>query len=1298
MSDYFDISNAQVIDDPDEEQYIHDVNTAAIQEAQQDSLDKKAAQDAAVQKQQEQQKEESQKNRTKDAEGNAPDVNIPILSPVADFSKAVTGGVTKGVGDFVTDVAGLIPLTKGIDEWWDKTVTRSDNGLENAVRDASSIIIPTMVGSAGALRGANFATKGMNLSKRTQLLGKLAAGVGVDTAVTAIASTSERDENIAGSLNKLLGWNIPWATRDGDSPDVIRAKNILEAAGTAGATSVLEAFFALRKGATKVIPKDEVAAEAVGARAARDLTDEDPVVAAVQNRDALRDNAVTEEALRRMSVNLDEGYDPFINNIYEAQYRAVNNVDVDPLQAKIDHALIQNNVGTTNGRATSVVTDNVMVNLMETQRGTDRANILEDLFLRAGANVDVTKQSIAGARKLTAKEINTAVDNLANNVLGDMSLSDFKNIVGQMRKDAFNSHKVLDEQGFIFTSRAFKKAFDEVYSPNNLRASAMIVQNAADNVADTMRAANMIGDVADTSRQQELIIQKLEVLGGEMKLISWIRGSGLDFLKFKRNNKSPEDIAAWLATRADEFDSVVASKASTGKEFVEMYTNIAKQNPEFLKPFNEIYDYTNGRVDDLQKLHRYMEDRIGVIGKAFVDGSPEVPSAVVQGAQATRYNNVLSGLAPVRAAVGNVTLLAAKPISILAGSKLSGDTYTFRRALAGFSGIGENLQRAFKHMAEEWKAVTTTPDVVNQRGRADLSFGQYDDFTAIEDYVQKQWGNSGNPGDLGRVAAWNLAKLMHGFNKNNIVRFGVNAMHAIDGFTNSMLASMNSRFKAYDEFFDATKGVLDVDAFNAKQRELYSQAFDSSGLIKDEAVRFAAKELTLNLDSKMVSGLEGFMQHVPAAKALFMFPRTGLNGLEMAWSYNPLSSVGLSVGRVRRAFKASNPDEIIAVLREHGIKATGQEAEQAFKALKSEYIGRQLMGSTVVMAAGMWALSGNLTGNGPQDAAEKKRMMDMGAQFNSIRVGDTWYSYKGMEPFDSLLAMVGDVVYNASRVDQAVTEDWFRKIAFSASMNVANKTFLSGFEPLVSMLSGDEGAWNRFVAMQVDSMLPGTGARSLLSQSITPQLKDVENDISAYLMNRNKFLFNGDDTLKDLLDVYTGEPIRYQEPLTAAANAFLPFFKTNGGMEPWREWLLSTGWDNLQSVRTNPVTGQQLSAEERSWVNNWIAKNSGLADSIDRLRTADDGWWDKKLKEYVKARGLKNQKEYPIKETVVHDMLNKLHNDAFKQAWAAWEQENASMSNIPGLYKEVKGRLNVGDTAGAAKASTQLEQLLQMPK
>ena len=58
------------------------------------------------------------------------------------------------------------------------------------------------------------------------------------------------------------GMNIPWASRDGDSPDVIYGKNMFENMLLAGSGELLSGFFALR-GGNKIVPKNDIAAEAV---------------------------------------------------------------------------------------------------------------------------------------------------------------------------------------------------------------------------------------------------------------------------------------------------------------------------------------------------------------------------------------------------------------------------------------------------------------------------------------------------------------------------------------------------------------------------------------------------------------------------------------------------------------------------------------------------------------------------------------------------------------------------------------------------------------------------------------------------------------------------------------------------------------------------------------------------------------------------------------------------------------------------------------------------------------------------
>ena len=134
--------------------------------------------------------------------------------------------VPLGTADFVSDAIGIVPWLKPVDDWWDENSPRSNHPVHKIIRDASSVIVPTMVGGGVVTGSLKAATAARSIPAATRVLGTIAAHAGVDTAVTSISSHSKEQDNIARTLNDWLGWDIPWATRDTDSPDVIRKKNI----------------------------------------------------------------------------------------------------------------------------------------------------------------------------------------------------------------------------------------------------------------------------------------------------------------------------------------------------------------------------------------------------------------------------------------------------------------------------------------------------------------------------------------------------------------------------------------------------------------------------------------------------------------------------------------------------------------------------------------------------------------------------------------------------------------------------------------------------------------------------------------------------------------------------------------------------------------------------------------------------------------------------------------------------------------------------------------------------------------
>ena len=1216
----------------------------------------------------------------------------------SDVGDVVRGGLETalqpvlGVADFASDAIGLVPWLKPVDQWWDENSYRSTHPGHTLLRDASSIILPTLAGGGWLVGGtkAAVAARAITLPRFAHTLGTVAAYTGVDTGVAMISSHSKKDDNLAATLNNWLGWQIPWATRPGDDPDTRWKKNVYEAAGFAGGVELLGAAFTFGRKA-KLFPRDAAAEQAISQRARQLELFDDPLTAAVEPRRIARQNAVrneTVEAIKKDPESLE--YNSFINDVGEdSAGRAVVDLEADPLQAKLHQTQIQNNAGTYNGRAAPVADEAFQKRFLKAINGDERARQLDQLFDSISPSFDATVVSGGKRINIKSEEMNKAVDNLTQAIYGkDISFKEFEFIVDDM-KTSILGNTMLDPEQYAIGVNAFRRAFDKLFDPNQMRASGMLAQQTADTVTDTATAAKMLGEQTDTSRQMKIIFDKLNLLGQEVKANEFIMSKAQEYKKVIAQG-DPENAVRWVTSQADNFDEYIAGVKAKSNKITDELQDIAKNNPNYYRAFVEAYDATNGSVDELHKLHRLTEENIGLLKKGFIDKNPEAPSMLVKQLHAARINSVLSGLSPVRAAVGNSMLTFAKPISIFAGAIAQGDIGAVKRAQATFGGITENIKRGFKVMKNEWKLANAHPEEAMMRGRTDLRQAKMEHMEYM-DSMAKGWAKDE---EWGKVAMWNITKGLTWWNKQTFVRYGTNALYAIDGFTNSFMASGAARAKAYDQLFDASRGSVPFDKFQELQRRLYSEAFDETGLLTDKAAKFASQEIALNIDNKLAQDFEKFMDHVPAAKGLFLFPRTGLNALELGWSFAPMSNLGPALTRARRTLGAKTRQQKLAALLEHGIDAT-EDADLAFATLKSEYIGRQIMGSTVMMGAGLWALEGNLTGNGPQNNAEKRRMMAMGWKPLSIKnpITGEWHSYRGFEPFDKLLGLTADIVYQADRVDQSITEDFFRKAAYSISMNITNSTFISGFEPLVGLISGDAGAWNYFLARQTDMMIPYKGARNILNNAITPQLKDVENDFLAYLANGNKFLFSGNEHLKDLADIYTGEAIRYHEPITAGFNALLPVFQSNGGMEPWRQWLLSTGWDNLQKIRRNKITKMPLTTEDRYFINNWIAKNAGLKTQIMKMMIEGDGFWEKKMREYRKARGMKKQSEFPIKEFLVHRELDLIHQRAFDGAWDALQARNEQYNTVGMETQHRNLELRRGRVQKAIQTQKQLSEL-----
>ena len=1203
------------------------------------------------------------------------------------------GAAAQGVGDFIFDAAGAtqLPWLKKADQWWDGNNPKSKDPFHTLVRDVSAVVIPSLVANKVIIGGAAGLTRAKHIPQAQRTLWSILAQAGIETSIAGITSQSYEQDNAAGALNKMFGWNLPWGTDDSMSPDQRRRLHMYEAGGFSAAIDLTLAFGSFAK-ALKTVNADQKAIallERDNTRLAKVLNkDVDPVTAAVDGRKGLRVEAQKDEAIKRLTTINDGDYDPFVYKGRKEQKAVTpDTFDTNAALAKSDLYQIQNNINTVDGIMRPSGTSGLLDAIVNSPDVTKRAKALAHFFeTELSANVDVVLQG----KTIPSKKLNAAVDKLVNNLFDPgTSFEQFKQIINSGKTSVFKGRKVLNEEAWIGASQAWTQAHRELFDPNNLRASAMLTQQAADVVTTTARSLNLLDGIATSSRQWEIMSQKMKFLVGEVTANKDIIRRSVELKELVRQGDFNR-VAKWLNIQADTFDSSVRTSKQKAFDVIDEIERIAKEHPEYMRPLAEAYDATNGDVNTLHKLHKFAEANISLLKKAIFDTNPEMPSFFIRGLQSIRYNSILNGLAPINALAGNSIIATIKPISVLTGAFASADAATFKRSLYVYGGFIENFKRGFKMLGSDWRLANSNPEIAVKRGRHDFKSADLEKFEVMES-MANAWRLEGNK--EGKVAMWNAAKLLTHYTNAKINRWGINSLYAIDGFFKSLMASGSSRAKAYDTLFEATNGAFHKNQFQDLQRHLYDNAFDANGLLTDSAAEFASRELALNLDYNYVDKFEKFLNHVPAAKALFMFPRTGVNGFELAWSFNPVSNLGPAITRARRTLAANTPGEIAEILAEHGL----ENSQEIFNSLKSEYIGRQLMGGAVIFGTGIWALEGNLTGNGPQDPAERARMIRMGWKPKSFKnpITGEWVSYQGFEPFESVMAMTADMLYYATRVDQSVAEDWLGKLTAAITMNTTNQTFTAGFEPLVSLFSGDEAAWNRYSAQTVDSFLPQRGIRTLLNKMISPQLRDVKNEFGYYLKNYNKFMFPPSQDLPNMVDVYTGQPIKFYEGITAAANAFSPTFKQNGGMEPWRQWLLSTGWDGLGKQQTNIITGGPLTPHARQWINNWIGNNGNLSGHIIKLMNEKPDKWEAELKAYKKGLGLTGkQKDSHIKHTLLHRRINDIHLQVFALAHGHYEvflQKTGNSHIIErSLRNQIKDSLRKGDNEKAFEARDQL--------
>jgi hypothetical protein len=1099
------------------------------------------------------------------------------LSAYATRTMERMGSLGMGLIDFGMDAVGRIPGAQGIDDAWDK-YTKFSNPAIQKVREAASIVIPSIMAGQGSMGIASKVTGSGGLARGLATLGLTTAA---DVGVNLISDQAERDETFTTFIHKTAPW-IPVVpgliNQDGDSPEVKRQRNIYESAALNVVGDLIgygmEAAKAGKRGIMHWFePRDDVAKaykaeealtnadaatgvrlseiegeKAVAQQQAAELGQQalvDPTFN-VQMGDALRTaKALDDESVELTSEYVSKGYSRLTENPVESyveRMQTSRDIQIDDIgkgrffdapEGEAD-AFITRNMFPEGSTATlSQPPGNVARNMADTThikevgngKGSPAPILSERAYYDIAKGNNTTRDIILDIAETARKagDFDAVVDGFryTKQQMSEGAWKIYRDLVApdkdieQLKKlflDKRDVKHMLDGRAVQYmndvdaegTAYALRDLTDKYIGRLSAETSARAMDTVAREATDFAEGYKAFPETADYDRVTEAIGDRLGFLMTELGLNKYIAGWALKVHdRWAPIIAKAPDKAAALQTYSKELNGVLAQMTTRGQQYRDMIVTTAREHPEAMDALMSAFSLSKGDVDTYEKLLKYTGEQVSPFGLLF-SGEGGM-NAFAQATWSIVYNNILSGISAVRAVGNNVGMLTLKPITAYLGTGMGymmgtrskkdfarlayihGNTWDITKK--SLSSMWDTYQKAWNNGKwgndDVWDVKTLVRD--------DLMDPNPTIWDTLGD-MEAVWEKNG---DIGKLYQYRVARFLHDLGNWRWFKYGTNGLVSADALVTTSLAHQTARLHGFEEVWDIGFKGEEMGKLLEKSTKLaYDEMFDPAGMLTDQAAKYAGGEIALNLNDATANWITMGINRVPAAKPLFLFPKTGMNAAKVMASYTPLALIPGSSRYSKILMAGDDIDKITKALQEHGIDfATQPNAMAIYKGLQAEYAGRVAFGTGLAVGLHGYAMGGNIRGNGPQNPAERQKLRDnFNWQPKQIKIGGKWVSYAGLPPFDPVLTMIGDLAYYQRDIGSTVTEDWVGKLGYTFSMTFANQTWLAGLEPLVAILNQETGAAERLFANQVRSFIPQSGSLGVVAKAIDNSQKDIYKD------------------------------------------------------------------------------------------------------------------------------------------------------------------------------------------------------------
>ena len=1154
-----------------------------------------AEQERSALREQELQEEEQK------AEANAPQgTNLgdyivdTVKAPIAGARDAASNLITapERVIDFISgEMQEESETEEGYKTEWDQFLYQKDDPLETKTWWGAAIRGITEVGVTLGTTGG-FGKAGKGLSFAQNLVQGAKVGARFD-----LLDKDSQEDNISGLLKERFPLlDTPLATQDTDGPVMKTLKNVVEGMMIGGV------FDGVLYGVAKNFPKDQI----------------DGVVNA--RKKSVKSQQLEEAATQTKEPGFRASKNPKLANKSQGATTSLETGQSLSTARKRK----KTELGQEEGSMGSSLSNTEVTALT---KGTGEArNVIEKVLRRFRSQGYIKQMKETAERQgktldeMLSEDLDTYKAVFEGRNTSDMTAEEFWKDISKEKLVRKSGKKTL----YSYVSSEYADAIDMINASlfNEIRDAGVSARELAD-----------IYDIKDIDGPAQKMVEKL-IAGLQMRKMASadISQQLRQFGKVKGKTITPK-------LQAEMIDKQVQESVDAFRMALDLTTEDG--GDEVFKAMFEGISMAKS-IHTLDDLDAFM--RVKMRGGEWA-GDAKKTGAFLREMGTMFTHSVLSGpKTAVRAIMGTSTATFSRPMAMAMGGLMRGDGVTMRAGLASLNAMREAIPESFelfkRRLNSYWSGdISTMKTRYVERTKMD------DEWTMYGHWAETR----GNKTDK---ALYRTANMVRSLNDNSFLTYSTKLMASTDDAFALIIGRARAREKAFleaaERLPDGNFQNLDNKFFRQVEDNFNNKIFDKNGNITDAAAEYSRKEATLTQD------LTGFSQKLgeafneaPWARPFFLFARTGINGLALTAKYTP--GFNFLVKEFNMIAKAK-PGDNLQSLHQYGI----HNAKDLMSA-KAVQNGRLAIGGAALSVASMAYLNGNLHGNGPTDRKQRQAWMDAGWKPRTIKIGNAWVNYDAFEPYNQILALVGDIGDHQQLMGEEWAEDRLSKLAMALASTATSKSYLSGLQSFVDLFSGAPGQQDRIVASLMNNTIPLSSLRNEIGKVLTPYTRELGSDIQSSIRNRNLLTENiATDPLPIKYDILTGRPIKDHDFITRMFNAVSPV-NFNIDYTPGRELLFNSGYDMRTSTYSAPDgTDLSDSPKVRSMFQKAIG-DQNLEALFDKMAAEESIQTSLAEMNYYKKNGMSDVEPRSFPH---YKRIAKAFDKAKKRAWASIKQDN----------------------------------------